>query len=84
MANGIHKGSEFNNVSETWDRNEQKGRGGNESGREGAAHSIPPTGSGLDEVIKEEAAAYDKENKENQLLGGERASVDDTGGEESA
>ena len=72
MAKEIHKGSELRNVSETWDENERKREAGN-----APIHEEVGTGNSLEEVIKEEAAEYDQENKENRLLGGERASVND-------
>lgn len=68
MAKNIHKGTELNNVKETWDENERKrvDRRSSSSGDEG-----------LDQVVKEESSEYDKANKEERLLGGDRGSVKD-------
>jgi hypothetical protein len=74
MASNIHKGSGLSNVSETWDANEQKRAMSNTPDNDDTA--LTQT-TDLDRVIKEEAAAYDNEVKENQLLGGDRASVND-------
>ena len=75
MSNSIHKGTELNNVSETWDRNE---RIKNESSRADSStyDEATPT-TELDQVVKKEAAAYDNENSEDRLLGGDRASLND-------
>ena len=67
MANNIHKGTELNNVKETWEENEKKQINRTSSGRE----------EGLDKVIKEESAEYDNANKEERLLDGDRGSVKD-------
>lgn len=67
MANNIHKGTELNNVKETWEENEKKQLNRTSSGSE----------EGLDKVIKEESAEYDNANKEERLLDGDRGSVKD-------
>ena len=74
----IHKGTELNNVKETWDQNERNRESGNAPGTERGAG----TDNDLQRVIQEEAAEYDNANKEERILGGERATVrdDDTGG----
>jgi hypothetical protein len=75
----IHKGTELNNVKETWQQNEQTRQGS--SGIERVSNE--PTGlpADLEQAIKEEAAEYDRANKEERLLDGERATVrDDEGG----
>jgi len=68
MSKSIHKGTELNNVKETWEQNEKQ-------------HSkISGAGSGnesLDNKIEEEAKEYENAHKEDRLLGGERASVND-------
>ena len=80
MAKGIHKGSELNNVSETWDQNERQRESGNAPRREDTDEVSG--GNDLEQVIKEEAAEYDNVNKEDRLLSGERASInDDTSGD---
>ena len=68
MAKSIHKGTELNNVRETWDENEKK---------EVNRISSTSDDEGLDRVIKEESSEYDKANKEERLLGGDRGSVKD-------
>ena len=71
----IHKGSELNNVNETWRQNEQN------RGSEAAPQRIDTSSSIIDEDlqndIKAGAAEYDNANKEDRLLGGDRASVND-------
>ncbi|HEU4472181.1 MAG TPA: hypothetical protein VFR58_13910 [Flavisolibacter sp.] len=74
MAKNVHKGSELNNVRETWDRNEK------ERPERGAADDSAeevPASNELERLIREEASDYDNENKEDQLLGGDRASLND-------
>ena len=68
MSNTIHKGTEHNNIKETWDQNEKEGTPTPASGT---------ISNDLDEIIKEEAAEYDEANKEERTLGGDRASVND-------
>lgn len=67
MANNIHKGTELNNVKETWEENEKKQLNRTSSESE----------EGLDKVIKEESAEYDNANKDERLLDGDRGSVKD-------
>lgn len=74
MAKNIHKGSELRNISETWDENERKRASGNAPDNDDISAG---TNSNLDQVIKEEASAYDQQNKEEQLLSGDRATVND-------
>lgn len=69
MAKNIHKGTELNNVKETWDQNERK--------RSNAGTSSPTTSENLEQEIKEEASEYENVNKEERLLSGDRASVND-------
>jgi hypothetical protein len=68
------KGSELNNVRETWDRNERN------SG--GKPEGSPSTD--LDQTIKEEAAEYDNSTHESRILGGDRATVSDDDREDQA
>lgn len=75
MANGTHKGSEFKNVTETWDENERK-RAAAPGGEEINSNDAAP-GNDLEQVIRQEAAEYDNENKESQLLSGDRATLND-------
>jgi hypothetical protein len=67
MPKSISKGTELNNVRETWDQNE----------REQVKTGGPTTDENLERVIEEEASEYDGANKEDRLLGGERASIND-------
>jgi hypothetical protein len=77
MANGVHKGSEFHNIGETWDQNEKNKEGGGIPRRKDDDTRGTTIGNDLDRKIKEEAEEYDHENKENRVMGGERASVND-------
>ena len=71
MAKNIHKGTELNNVKETWDENEKR-----------KVNTTAPasTDEGLDRVIKEESSEYDRANKEERLLAGDRGSIKDEDG----
>jgi hypothetical protein len=68
MPKNIHKGTELNNVRETWDQNEKE-----------RSNTTGPTrtNENLDRIVEEEAAEYENANKEERLLSGERASVSD-------
>jgi hypothetical protein len=70
-----HNGTELNNVKETWDQNEKERANGGEAADDLQGNAAPATG--LDQIIQKEASEYDNENKENRLLGGDRASVND-------
>jgi hypothetical protein len=77
MAKGIHRGTELNNIQETWNENERRRAAGEDVGRQTGV------GEDLQQVIREEAAEYDNDNKEDRLLGGDRATVnDDKNGDE--
>ena len=68
MSKSIHKGTELNNVRETWEQNK----------KEQTKTNNPATDNErLEKKIHEEAKEYDDANKEDRLLGGERASVND-------
>jgi hypothetical protein len=73
MPKNIHKGTELNNVRETWERNEKEN-----------VHTGRPTTTdeNLEHIIQEEASEYDNANKEERLLDGDRASVSDENGSE--
>ena len=71
----IHKGSELNNVNETWKQNEQ-GRKAENTGAENTGDATA-VNNDLQQTIEEEAAEYDSADKEERLLDGERASVND-------
>ncbi|HZF65892.1 MAG TPA: hypothetical protein VEZ55_15460 [Chitinophagaceae bacterium] len=75
MSKAIHKGTELNNVSETWEQNERLRNSAGEPASRSGEESTPRTE--LDEVIKKEAVEYDNENKETRLLSGDRASLND-------
>lgn len=77
MEPNNHNGSELNNVKETWDQNEKE-RASDAAGNAGNTPDNLPPVTPLDKVIQEEAEEYDNENKEERLLGGDRASVNDT------
>lgn len=68
MSKSIHKGTELNNVKETWDQNEK---------RDINTGGSPALNQNLENIIEKEASEYDNANKEERLLDGDRASVDD-------
>jgi hypothetical protein len=73
-----HKGTELNNVKETWEQNERnlQSGGGPGSPNENPVNEADPANE-LEKLVKQEAAEYDNENKENRILGGDRATVND-------
>ena len=78
----VHKGTELNNIKETWDQNERE-RGNDNPGTENTSDAATE-GSDLQRSIQEEAAEYDNVNKEERILGGERATVNDDEGRSSS
>ena len=77
MENNTHKGSELNNVMETWEQNERNLQNLKATGSESSIpDEVPPT-TDLEKLIKQEAEEYDNENKENRVLSGDRATVND-------
>lgn len=76
VNNTPHKGSEFNNVSETWDQNERKRNSRNGPNNDTGADETAPA-AGLEQVIRREATEYDRENPEERTLSGERATSND-------
>jgi hypothetical protein len=76
MAEGLHKGTELNNINETWNENERNRQNENTGGGTGPASTEVPT-TDLDRIVKEEASEYDNANKEDRILGGDRATVSD-------
>lgn len=68
MSKNIHKGSEFNNIRETWKENEKQ---------QVNTNAPSTTDENLERIIKEESSDYDNANKEERLLSGDRASVND-------
>ena len=76
MENGTHKGTEFNNVQETWNQNERNLQNESAAGAGSAADETAPKND-LEKLIKQEASEYDDANKEDRILDGERATVTD-------
>jgi hypothetical protein len=72
MAENQHKGTELNNVKETWQQNEREAA---EHGGRIEEPAIPD--SDLQRVIKEEAAEYENNNSADNVLSGDRATVND-------
>jgi hypothetical protein len=71
MPKNFHKGTELNNVKETWDQNEK---------RDINTKGSPDLNQSLENTIEKEASEYENANKEERLLGGDRASVADDEG----
>ena len=74
----IHKVSELSNVSETWDQNERERR------NDTSSQNAPSANDDLDGLVKEAATEYDRANKEERILDGERATVSDKKKEDDA
>ena len=74
-----HKGSEYKNIIETWEENEKKRGSLNSTGN--ATPDEEPKND-LERLIKEEATEYDNENKENRVLSGDRATINDEGADD--
>ena len=68
MPKNIHRGTELNNVRETWEQNEKN---------EINTNAPSTTDESLEEIIEEEASEYDNSDKEERLLSGDRASLND-------
>lgn len=83
METNNHNGSEFRNVTETWDQNEKQRASGNTGGAEGSAADDAAPATELEQIIKQEASEYDNDNKEDRILGGDRATVNDEEGSTS-
>jgi hypothetical protein len=77
MAKNIHKGTEYNNINETWDQNEKRRESGAAPRLDDTSSDRATTDNDLQQVIQEEAAEYDNANKEERILGGDRATVND-------
>jgi midasin (ATPase involved in ribosome maturation) len=76
MENTSHKGTEFNNVQETWNQNERNLQNGTGAGSGSVADETAPKNE-LEELIRQEATEYDNANKEDRILDGDRATVND-------
>jgi hypothetical protein len=72
MAENTHKGTELNNVKETWQQNEREAAA---NGGRTDEPALPD--NDLQRVIKEEAAEYENANSADNVLPGERATVSD-------
>ena len=83
MENDKHKGSELNNVKETWDQNERNLENRNTAVPEPDITAESAPRNSLDELIRQEATEYDNTNKETRVLDGDRASVKDDQGNTS-
>lgn len=68
------KGSELNNVQETWDRNEKALQA---NGGEALPEPATDATTDIEKLIKKEAGEYDQINKEERTLGGDRATIND-------
>ena len=82
MENTNNKSSEFKNVTETWDENErklneEKLRQENLPAMELKIPDDAPSMDELEKIVKTESIEYDHSDKEERILGGDRASVND-------
>lgn len=73
-----NRGSELNNVNETWNRNERLRQRGEAAPGDNAPAGSSGVSDDLTRTIKREAAEYDNADKDDRLLDGDRASVSDT------
>ncbi len=71
----VHKGTELNNIQETWNQNERMRENNEMPGTGDTGGDAAGVGDDLQRVIKEEAAEYDNANKEDRVLDGDRATV---------
>lgn len=72
-----NKGTELNNVNETWKRNERLRQQGEAAPQDNAPAGSAGVPDDLTRTIQREAAEYDNANKEDRLLDGNRATVSD-------
>jgi hypothetical protein len=77
MENENHKGSEYNNIIETWEQNERNRQNGNAAAGAAGGTDETTAQNDLEQVIKQEANEYDNVNKEDRVLSGDRATVND-------
>ena len=80
MKNNIHKGSELNNIKETWDQNEKDLQNQDPTRIEEYSPEAINTPDDFEQLVKKEADEYDHMDKEEKLLTGERASLNDESG----
>lgn len=83
MENTPKRAPGLQNVSETWDRNEEKRSLENAAGDD-MENTELPAASELDRMVREEASEYDSDNREDRLLGGDRATRNDDAGSPEA
>ena len=74
----IHKGTELNNINETWQQNEKQQNEGKLTDLSSAPAGVSQD---LQQTISNEAAEYDNADKEERLLDGERATLRDENNE---
>lgn len=84
MESNNHKGSEYNNIIETWNQNEKNSENGNAGRTVGNTTDQAATGNDLEQLIKQEASEYDNVNKEERVLGGDRATIKDEPGDNAS
>ena len=78
----IHKGTELNNVKETWQQNERSKEAGSINGNEDAADQSTVSDE-VKQAIKEEAAEYDNANKADRIMDGDRATINEHPGKKN-
>ena len=74
MENENHRGSEYNNIIETWEKNEKNKP---DLRTDNTTVNETPEENTLEQTIKKEATEYDNVNKEERVLGGDRATLND-------
>lgn len=77
MENSNHKGSEYNNIIETWEQNEKKKENEPFGRIEDTSANEAPVQNDLEQLIKKEAIEYENVNKEDRVLSGDRATIND-------
>ena len=75
MSGDIHKGSAFNNLSDTQKNNHSKRNSDDASHTRNTTESGAMPESDFEELVRQRAAGNDNEAKENQLLNGDRATT---------
>ena len=77
MENNNQTGSEYNNIIETWEQNEKRKENEDSNKTKDTTANEALSTNHLEQTIKNEAAEYDNVNKEDRVLGGDRATVRD-------
>ena len=75
MENNNHKGTELNNIKETWDQNERNAPNGDPNPADTSTNDVSL--NDLDRIVKKEAKEYDNDNKVDRILSGDRATLND-------